>query len=77
MELYHAIYQDYYDRRGKLWRTWDDFKYLLPNGYCTWESVRILNWISQRDSLFKMNSVPLPPLEPGQFDMRWLIRMAR
>ena len=76
-EIFHIIYQDYYDRRGNLWRTWDDFKYLLPNGYCTWESVRILNWISQRDSLFKMNSVPLPPLEPGQFDMRWLIRMAR
>ena len=77
MELYHIIYQEYYDRRGNLWHTWDDYKYLLPNGYCTWESVRILNWISQRHSVFKMNSVPIPPLKADQFDMRWLIRMAR
>ena len=77
MEHLKAICQEYYDRRGTLWRTWLDYKYLIPNGKNTWEGVSVMNWITQRHSVFKMNSVPDPPLEPSQFDMRWLIRMAR
>ena len=77
MEHHKAVCQEYYDRRGKLWRVWLDYKYLLPNGKATWEGVSVLNMLTQRHSAFKMNSVPDPPLTPSQFDMRWLIRMAR
>ena len=77
MEAFKGIYQEYYDRRGKLWRTFEDYKYLTQDGFCTWEGVSIINWITHRHSAFKMNAVPNPPLKPSQFDMRWLIRMAR
>lgn len=77
MEIFKAIYEEYYDRRGELCRAYIDYKYMLPNGFSTWEGVSVLNWITQRHSVFKMNSVPNPPLKAEHFDMRWLVRMAR
>jgi uncharacterized protein DUF1329 len=77
MEHFKAIYQEYYDRRGNLMRTWEDFKFQTHDGFSTWEGVDILNWITKRHSCMKMNSHPNPALEPEQFDMRWLTRMAR
>jgi hypothetical protein len=77
MEHFKAIYQEYYDRRGELMRTWEDFKFLTPEGFCTWEGCDILNWITKRHSCMKMNSQPNAKLDPEQFDMRWLTRMAR
>jgi hypothetical protein len=77
MEHFKCVYQEYYDQRGNLLRTWEDFKFQLPNGMCTWEGCDILNHVTKRHSCMKMNSFPNPPLKPDQFDMRWLVRMAR
>jgi hypothetical protein len=77
MEHFKAAYQEYYDRRGALWRTWVDFRYMLPDGQATWEGSDIVNHITERQTVLKMNASPNPPLKPEQFDMRWLIKMAR
>ena len=77
MEHCKALYQEYYDRRGDLVRTWEDFKYMLHNGLATWEGCDILNHINKRHTILKMNAHPNPNLSPEQFDMRWLTRMAR
>ncbi len=77
MEHFKAAYQEYYDRRGALWRTWVDFRYMLPDGQATWEGSDVLNHITKRQTVLKMNASPNPPVKPEQFDMRWLIKMAR
>jgi hypothetical protein len=77
MEHFRVNYEEYYDRRGDLWRTWQDFKYLLPEGWCAWEGSDILNHINERHTILNMNAIPNADFTPDQLDMRWLIRMAR
>ena len=78
MEHFKALYEEYYDRRGNLLRSWQDFKYMIPNGVATWEACDILNYISKRHSVVKMNvSANASKVKADQFDMRWLIKMAR
>ena len=72
-----AIFAEHYDRRGNLWRSLERFDILLQDGQCTWEGADGVNYVTQRHSVFKMNSHPNPPLDPADFDMRWLNRMAR
>ena len=77
MELMHVIYEEYFDRRGGLWRTWDDFRYRNADGANCWEGAFILNWENQRNTVIKMNALPNADLKPANFDLRWLRRMAR
>ena len=77
MEEFKLNYEEYFDRRGNLWKTWDDIRYRDAEGGSSWEAVFILNWESQRDSVLKMNSKANPDLDPANFDLRWLNRMAR
>lgn len=77
MEEFKLNYEEYFDRRGNLWLTWDDIRYRDAEGGSSWEAVFILNWESQRDTVLKMNSKANPDLDPADFDMRWLNRMAR
>ena len=77
MEEFKLNYEEYFDRRGNLWLTWDDIRYRDAEGGSSWEAVFILNWESQRDSVLKMNSKANPDLDPANFDLRWLNRMAR
>lgn len=79
-ETFKPLFEEYYDRRGKLWRSWEDFKYMTPWAGYAWEGGDVLNYISERQTIMKMNSVPMhndEKLKPEHVDMRWLIRMAR
>ena len=77
MEHFRVDYEEYYDRRGDLWRTWQDFKYLLPEGSCQWEGADVLNHINERHTIFDLCAIPDAHFTGNQLDMRWLIRMAR
>ena len=77
METFRLIYEEYFDRRGNLWRTWDDFRFMTNEGANMWEGVSVVNWESHRNSVLKMNTDVNPDLDPANFDMRWLSRMAR
>ena len=77
MELFKLHYEEYFDKRGNLWKTWDEFRFRVADGANCWEAVAIVNWENQRDTLVKMNTMVNPDLDPADFDMRWLNRMAR
>ena len=72
-----CIYAEQYDRRSSLWRGLERFDILLQDGQCTWEGASAFNYVTERHTVFRMNSHPNPPLDPADFDMRWLNRMAR
>jgi hypothetical protein len=77
LEHFRVCYEEYYDRKLELWKTWQDFKFLRSDGLCAWEGSDILNHISQRHTVLNMNAIPNAKMTPDQFDMRWLLRMAR
>ena len=78
LEMFRPLYDEYFDRRGNLWKTWDDFRVMnYKLGSNLWEGVSAVNWESERHSVMPINAVEQPDLNPADFDMRWLTRMAR
>lgn len=77
MVHFKNLFVEYYDRRGHLFRTWEDFKYLEPDGVSTWEGCDIPNYVTKRHTILKMNSVPWPYQDPSSYSIKWLNRMAR
>jgi hypothetical protein len=56
-ELYYTQWVEMYDRRGNLWRTWDDSRWWQPTtGLAMWRSVIIPNVISQRHTILSITS---------------------
>ena len=56
-ELYYTQYTEMYDRRGELWRIWDDSRDWEPaTGRAMWRDVFQWNIISNRASVLEMNA---------------------
>ena len=55
-ELYYTQWMEMYDRRGNLWRAWDDSRWWQPTtGKAMWRSVIIPNLVSERHTFLLMS----------------------
>ncbi len=77
-EVKRVNYDECYDRRGRLWRTWLDFKRWYPEtGYFTWWGCDIPDHVNRHYTVLQMQAVVNDPkVTDSYFDLRFLSRMA-
>jgi hypothetical protein len=71
-------YDECYDQRGRLWRTWLDINRWIPeSGYWTWWGCDITDHVNKHRTILHMTSIANDPtLTDEYFDLRFLSRMA-
>lgn len=77
-EVKRVNYNECYDQRERLWRTWLDFKRWYPEtGYFTWWGCDIPDQVNRHWTLLQMEAVVNDPkLTDSYFDLRFLSRIA-
>ncbi len=79
-ETLKGLFFEYYDRRGKLWRTWQCYNYFSDPkiGKWTYQGNDIVNWIDNRRTVLQMNTTIDPGhVTPDYFNLKFLSRQAR
>ena len=78
-ETLKNLYQEYYDRRGDLWRTWLTHYWRDPkSGTHTMDGDDIVNWIDKRRTVLMMNAKYNPTfVSPDYFNLKFLARQVR
>ncbi len=77
-EIKRVNYGEYYDKRGRLWRTWIDCKRWQPEtGYFTWWGCDIIDHVNRHWTPLLMQGIPNDPkVTDNYFNLRFLSRMA-
>ncbi len=78
-ENLRGTYFEYYDRRGRLWRTWNSRMWIEPkSGLWIFEGSDIVNWVDHRRTIQLMNSTFDPQhVNPDYFNLKFLAREVR
>ena len=71
-------YGEYYNVKGKLWRSWWEYNRWEPEtGYCTWWGVDIPDHDNVHRTVMKMDAIlNFPEMTDEYFDLRFLTKMA-
>jgi hypothetical protein len=77
-ETLKNLYEEYYDRKGELWRTWLTHYWRDPEGFHTMDGDDIVNWIDKRRTVLMMNAKYKPTfVGPDYFKLKFLAQQAR